>query len=472
MPNLWNDLHRPRWELLMHKLIITNQIQIPFINDEFDDFIYSNLTMLNPKWLENQRLGRFNRNTPKELRFYEETGSKKTGVNLYAPRGFLKDILQYCETNKIKITIENRTHVYEDINWEFSGELRPFQKVAIRNILKEDQGVLCAPTGSGKTVMAIYVISNHRQPTIIIVHTKELLYQWADRLKAFLNINDNQIGFVGDGILQDDRDITIALIQTLNKYPEIVNNHGFLIVDECHRCPSRTFTEAIKEFQGKYILGLSATPFRRDGLTKVINWYAGPILHTIGPQELIQTGHITSIEAIIRRTNFITLLENPSTEYSTLLLEISQDKERNLMIAKDVAAAVSMGETCLVLTDRKAHCDELKRLISPVPAEILTGDTLDKPRKKIVENVNKGKIKVLICTGQLIGEGFDCKNLSAIFLTMPISYHGRIIQYLGRVLRPAKGKERALVYDYFDQSVKCLYSGYKSRQKEYKKLGG
>ena len=455
----------------MLKLIIKNNIQVPYVDEQTDDFLYNSLTMPNPKWLENHRLGRYNWGTPKELTFYEEEGEE----GFFVPRGFLNDIIDYCEKNNIKYQIDNQTHKYENVNWEFTGTLRPFQKIAVKKMLSEDTGTLCAPTGSGKTVMGLYIIAQRKQPTLIVVHTKELLHQWIDRIEQFLNINKNQIGQIGNGNLDENKNITVALIQTLKKYQEIIDQYSYLMIDECHRAPSKTHTDIASQFKGRYITGLSATPYRNDKLDKVIEWYCGPILHKISAGELIKKGHIIGIKSIIRRTNFNSQLENPADEYPKLLQEISFDKERNQMIVNDIIEVVGNKETCLVLSDRKAHCQELKDLLSlslksGYGIEILTGDTPIAPRKKIVENVNNGKIKILIATGQLIGEGFDCKNLSSLFLTMPIKFSGRIIQYIGRVLRPKKGKDKALVYDYFDQNIRCLYSGFKNRQKEYKKL--
>jgi len=453
----------------MLTLTITNKIQIPYHDEKMDDFLYGSLTMPNPTWVENHRMGRFNWKTPKELFFYEEFDKE----GLLTPRGFLLDIVEYCEINNIKYQINNQTHIFKNIDIKFSGELHPFQKIAIKEMLSQNIGTLCAPTGSGKTVMGIYMICNRQQPTIIIVHTKELLYQWIERLKEFTDIKNHQIGMIGDSKLDEEKEVTIALIQTLRKYPEIVNTYSHLIVDECHRCPSKIFTDVVTEFSGRYITGLSATPYRRDGLSKCIEWYCGSIMHEINPQELIQKGHITGIKSTIRETNFISTLEDPAAEYSKLLQELSLNKERNQMIVDDIIKVSNSGETCLVLSDRKIHCQKLANLItekSNIPMTILTGDVSPEPRKQIVENVNNGKIKILIATGQLIGEGFDCKNLSALFLTLPIKFSGRIIQYLGRVLRPKKGKNKAIIYDYFDPAVKCLYGSMKNRKREYKKL--
>ena len=172
---------------------------------------------------------------------------------------------------------------------------------------------------------------------------------------------------------------------------------------------------------------------------------------------------------IIRETNFNTLLD-ASEEYSKMLSELTQDRKRNLQVVQDVIAeANNGGGICLVLSDRKAHCETFKALLSDygVKAEVLTGDIGNRDREAIVDLLNSGHIKVLIATGQLIGEGFDCKGLSTLFLTTPIKFSGRVIQYLGRVLRPASGKDKAKVYDYIDHRVGVLRAAAKARQRVY-----
>jgi len=449
-------------------LTISNRVKVPYLNEALDDFIYNSLTFLNPKWIENKRMKRFNWDTPKELTFYEEEGSD----DLYVPRGFLVDIAQYCKKNNISFKINNQTYKHKNINWKFSGTLKPFQKIAVKKMLSADIGTLCSPTGSGKTVMGLYMIAARKQTTLILVHTRELLAQWNDRIFSFLNINKNQIGQIGGGKIDENKNIAVGLIQTLRNYPEIIDKYSYLMIDEAHRTPSKTHTDIVSQFKGRYITGLSATPFRNDKLDKVIQWYAGPILHEIKQRELIETGDIMGIQSIIRKTNFNSQIEDPSKAYTKLLQEISFDKERNLMIANDIMEAVANGETCLVLSDRKIHCQELQDCLEKqgMASTVLTGDTHITKREQIVKDVNAGKIKILIATGQLIGEGFDCKNLSCLFLTMPIRYSGRIIQYIGRVLRPMAGKDKATIYDYFDHSVKCLHGGMRGRKKEYKKL--
>jgi superfamily II DNA or RNA helicase len=430
------------------KIIVSNKLQIKDASDLLLEEIKHRLTIENPVWIENEKMGRWQGETPPRLRYFEQTPS-----GLITPRGFLPQLIGMAKRCGEPFQIEDRRRVLAEVDFQFSGELRPFQKEAAAAILARDMGTLAAPTGSGKTVMALYMVSQRRQPVLIITHTKELLNQWAARIGQFLGIPENEIGRIGDGEKTVGEKITVALVQTLYKCADEVFPHvGYLIVDECHRAPARTFTEAVSAFDCKFITGLSATPWRRDRLSKLIFWYVGNVVHEVDKGHLIETGDVLPAEVVWRETQFKPYLD-PASEYSKMLSELTEDPERNRLIVQDIAQEASNGGgICLVLSDRKTHCEVLHCLLSRegIESHVLTGDLSDGDRKATVEALNSGKIKVLIATGQLIGEGFDCKELSTLFLTTPIKFDGRLVQYLGRVLRPASGKDKATVYDYVD----------------------
>ena len=235
------------------------------------------------------------------------------------------------------------------------------------------------------------------------------------------------------------------------------------------RTPSRTFTEAVTAFDCKYMLGLSATPWRRDKLSRLIFWHIGDVHHEVDKADLIENGDILQAEVITRETEFRPY-HDPTDEYSKMLSELTEDPERNHLIASDVASeANNGGGICLELSDRKAHCEALQALLHKfnLDSELLTGDVPARQRQDIVERLNQGKVKVLIATGQLIGEGFDCKGLQTLFMATPIKFNGRVLQYLGRVLRPAPGKRKAKVYDYVDINVGVLKASGKARSRAY-----
>lgn len=198
------------------------------------------------------------------------------------------------------------------------------------------------------------------------------------------------------------------------------------------------------------------------------------MVYEIKQDHLIESGDILQAEIITRKTGFDTCLD-ASEEYSQMLSELTKDPQRNNQIVQDVVRETNNGGgICLVLSDRKAHCEDIQTLLKShgIKAELLTGDINGKERESIVDQLNKGLVKVLIATGQLIGEGFDCEGLSTLFLITPIKFSGRVIQYLGRVLRPAPGKEQAKVYDYVDSKVGVLVTSAKARQKVYLELRG
>ena len=254
---------------------------------------------------------------------------------------------------------------------------------------------------------------------------------------------------------------------------DLENHFGHLVIDECHRCPSRTFTEAVTSFDCRYMLGLSATPYRRDGLTKLIGWHLGRKIE-VRQSDLTEEDIIQDVEVIVRETAFVTDFD-ASEEYSQMLSELTEDNSRNRLIVGDIIKEASNGGgVCLVLSDRKEHCHALQDMLSKqgMNADVLTGSVCNGERKTIVERLHAGKVKVLIATGQLIGEGFDCKGLSTLHMACPVKFSGRLIQYLGRVLRPAPGKDRARVYDYCDLRVGVLAASARARQQVYRSIDG
>jgi superfamily II DNA or RNA helicase len=308
---------------------------------------------------------------------------------------------------------------------------------------------------------------------LIIVHTKELAAQWMQRIETFLGLESSTVGMIGGGKKILGEKITIALVQSLYKCAEEVSGRiGFLVVDECHRCPSRTFTEAVTGFDSRYMLGLSATPWRRDKLSKLIFWHLGDVHHEVDKKHLVETGDVLPAEVIVRETAF-TPFYDPVNEYSKMLSELTADTDRNVLIAGDVAREAADNEgICLVLSDRKAHCENLRALLKfrfKVASELLTGDLNMDERQRVIARLNHNAVKVVIATGQLIGEGFDCPNLSTLFLATPIRFSGRVLQYLGRVLRPAPGKEIARVFDYVDVRVDTLARAAQARQRVYRR---
>lgn len=452
-------------------VVLTSNLRLRGGPPELRTTLMEALELSNPKWVENERMGRWNRGVPRTLKFYDKVGAD----GLWIPRGYLRQLILLCRRMGVDHRIEDRRRSLPPVEFAFSGDLRAFQAEAVEQMAARDFGTLASPTGSGKTVMALGLVARRRQPTVVVVHTKDLAAQWVERIGAFLSIPAAECGMIAGGRARIGERITVALVQSLYKCAEEVSARtGFLVVDECHRCPSRTFTEAVTGFDCRYMLGLSATPYRRDNLSRLIFWHLGDVHHEIARDDLVRSGAVLAADIVSRATAFRSY-SDPLTEYSRMLSELTGDTERNLLIARDVAAeAAGGGGISLVLSDRKAHCENLKTLLLhrfKTPSELMTGDLPPQERQAVVDRLNAGAARVVIATGQLVGEGFDCPNLSSLFLATPIRFSGRVLQYLGRVLRPAPGKERARVFDYVDTEVETLAKAAEARRRVYVRAG-
>jgi len=431
---------------------------------EVEEYFTEQLSFVNPKWLENEKHGYWQGDTPQMLYFIEPDGE-----NLIIPRGFASRLIKILDYNNVEHSINDETQTLPEVSFTFKGSLHLFQRDAVDAALKKRFGVLNAPTGSGKTVMALYLIAERGQPALVIVHSTDLMQQWRDRAIEFLGLSEDEIGLIGDGQKTIGERLTIGIVNSIYKIAKDLSPKiGFLIIDEAHRCPSRTFTEAVGAFDSKFMLGLSATPYRRDGLTKLIYFYLGDQVHNIEPKELQAIGKIMTPKLIKRTTNFDYDFDD---DYTKMISELTYDEERNYQIANDVIRESNGNGISLVISDRKAHCQALYGLVRDRKSSVLlTGDISSKKRKEIIKKLNEGGVQVLVTTAQLLGEGFDLKALSKIFMATPIKFTGRTIQCVGRILRTSEGKEQPIIYDYVDRPG-VLQASFFSRRRAYTELG-
>jgi superfamily II DNA or RNA helicase len=364
--------------------------------------------------------------------------------------------------------IEDLRRRLAEVDFSFQGELRSYQQQAVQDILRRHFGVLVAGTGSGKTVIALEVITRRSQPTLILVHSRELMYQWEERVRQFLGV---KAGLIGDSKF-DIQPLSIAIVNTArNRLDELVPCFGHLIVDECHRVPATLFTEVVKRFDSYFMLGLSATAYRReDGLTRLIYLYMGDRAHQVDPKELAASGAVLKPEFIQRPTSFKYVFRG---NYQALMNSLTKNEQRSQQIAEDIYKETRQTDgIILVVSDRVAHCRKLADLLDEkgLQASVLTGKQAMAERSEIVESVHLGEIKVLISTLQLVGEGFDAAGLTTLFLTTPIKFTGRLRQVIGRILRPASGKQPKVI-DYVDEHVGVLRNSARIRRQAYEMDG-
>jgi superfamily II DNA or RNA helicase len=425
----------------------------------------------NPLFYERQRLRLSTHQTPRLIRCYEEDLT-----HLHLPRGLLGQVSDAVANAGSRLTVDDRRPVHAPLPLEFHGKLTPLQQRAVEAMLPKDDGVLVAPPGTGKTVIACALIARRKQPTLILAHSKPLLDQWRSQLQALLGLPSTQIGQRGGGRRKLTGTVDLAMIQSLKAVDDLASffdAYGLIVVDECHHLPAVSFEAAVRRAPVRHFLGLTATPYRRDGLQEIVTMQCGPIRHRIAHDES-PAGEI-SLELAVRETEFALAdtVDTPIQEVFRLLVE---SEERTALVCDDVLAAIGEGRRCLVLSQWKQHCRLLAEAIRSrgVMPLVLEGGLGKRARAALleqIENTPAGEHLVVIATGQYLGEGFDCPQLDTLFLAFPLSFKGRLIQYTGRLMRNHDGKTTVRVYDYADIRVPVLRAMHARRLATYRKLG-
>ena len=390
---------------------------------------------------------------------------------LILPRGFLGQILGQIAELKLEFELIDLRVKLPPVDFEFKKIcLRSYQQSAVEKMVKYNFGILVAPPGSGKTVMGIELFAKSSQPCLILVHRRELLDQWVDRLNVFLGIPLDKIGIVGAGKKTWSDLVTVATVQTLctmlTDLDSISKKFGMVIVDECHHIPASTFSNVIEKLNPFYMYGLTATPGRKNKDEKVIYSKIGQIITKVDPQVDIHPIMRNRVNVNIVNTSLELPFQYNQDNYEMLLRVLVYDTNRNLQIKNDVLKMVELKKSILVLTERKEHVTLLEMYLGKFCNVItMTGDDPKTVRAKKMVQIRKGNFQVLIATGQLMGEGVDISVLDCLFLVFPFSFEGKLIQYIGRIQRT---QNQQIVYDYRDVKIDFLDNMFKKRQQYYK----
>lgn len=394
------------------------------------------------------------------------------------PRGCLDAARALLKDNGIRCDLRDERFGGDPIQFNFVGTLRPDQEQAVSAMLQHDAGVLCAPTAFGKTVTAAAIIARRGVNTLVLVHRTELLKQWQERLQTFLGLDTKAakalVGTIGGGKAKPTGQIDIAVMQSLSRQGEVnglVENYGQVIVDECHHVGATSFDAILKRTKAKYVLGLTATPIRRDGLQPVIFMQCGPIRHTAtrpasAPHDL----------EVVPRSRFTRIDLPAAAGIQDVFRHLANDLARTDAIATEVTAAYEQGRKVLVLTERTEHLDAiLVALETKVPKPfVLHGRMSKKQRAALISELDAlapEAPRILLATGKLVGEGFDHPPLDTLVLAMPISWKGTLQQYAGRLHREHASKTDVRIIDFVDTGYPALLRMWDKRQRGYRAMG-
>ena len=426
----------------------------------------------NPEYYEKERLRFSTWNTPRFLRCYRETIGE-----LLLPRGIADQAARMVGEAGSNLEVTDACSSPTSIDVTLRAELSDRQRSALDALIPHHLGVLVAPPGSGKTVIACGVIAHRRLPTLIVVDRQPLVEQWRDRLGEHLGMADQGDRSTWRRPQQGEgrhryRDGTKPR-STGGPRERSPKAYGLVIVDECHHVPAVTFERVVREMPVRHWLGLTATPYRRDHLEKLITMYCGAERHRMTSDhdenlrvERVLVTHPTGHE------------QSGDEELSiqAVFRGLVEDDERSRQICGDVAAAIEVQRNCLVLTQWTEHLEalsgELHRL--GIEAIVMRGGMGKKARAsasaEMQVQASAGGL-ALLATGSFLGEGFDLPQLDTLFLAFPLAFKGRIVQYVGRVLRPTAGKSKVEVHDYVDINVPVLARMQAKRLPAYASLG-
>jgi superfamily II DNA or RNA helicase len=382
--------------------------------------------------------------------------------------------LSLLRDNGIATQLHDERFAGHSLNVEFTGKLRMDQEVAVSAMLHHNHGVLCAPTAFGKTVVAAAIIARRRVNTLVLVHRTELSKQWQERLQAFLGVDRKFVGTIGGGKSRATGNIDIAVMQSLSRQGEVdalVENYGQVIVDECHHIGAVSFDAILRRTKAKYVLGLTATPIRRDGQQPIIFMQCGPIRHTAAqpagaPQDL----------EVVPRSRFAEIDLLPDAAIQDVFRHIATDDERTRDIAAEVKNAFAQGRKVLVLTERTDHLDAIRTALNghTPPPLVLHGRMSRKQRSLLIAELDAlpaDAPRILLATGKLVGEGFDHPALDTLVLAMPVSWKGTLQQYAGRLHREHLGKTDVRIIDFIDTGHPTLLRMWERRQRGYRAMG-
>lgn len=418
--------------------------------------------------------------------------AEQTERYLALPRGCREALTALLEEIGVSFSFADETNFGTSIPVTFNGVLREEQQPAADAMLQHDTGVLSATTAFGKTVVASYLIAQKQVNTLILVHTQALMTQWKKALEQFLTFDVqppeppkgrgrkaiwSPVGQIGAG--KDTRHgmVDVAVMQSLidgDDVKDYVREYGMVIVDECHHVSAVSFERILKTACAKTVYGLTATPTRQDGHHPIIFMQCGEIRYRVDAKSQAQKRpfehYLIPCFTSFRKTY------SKETKMPQIYKDLEDSELRNRRIVDDVCTVLREGRTPIILTERREHVQTLAELLRGQCEHIicLTGAATAKAKRETMETLQaipETESVTVIATGSYVGEGFDEPRLDTLFLALPISWKGKVAQYVGRLHRSYSGKTEVRVYDYADIHVPVLERMYQKRLKSYALIG-
>jgi len=399
-------------------------------------------------------------------------------LHIGLPRGCLADLAKLLRRHDIALDVGDERTLGEALALTFRGELTAAQGSAARTMLAHDTGVFVAPPGTGKTVIGAHLIAARGRSTLVLVHRLPLLDQWITQLEVFLGIDRNEIGQIGGAKRSPTGRLDVAMIQSLvrkDSVADLVAGYGHVIVDECHNLAAVQFERVLKEVKARYIVGLTATPQRRDGHQPITEMQLGPVRFKVDGKAQAEMRPFEH-RLVVRETTVRPIDVGVGAGIQEVYGALARDVPRNSMILNDVIRALEEGRSPILLTERKEHLAFFVKRLARLARHLVVlqggmGAKADREVRAQLAAIPPHEERLLLATGRYIGEGFDDARLDTLFLALPVAWKGTLVQYAGRLHRLHPGKREVRIYDYVDRDVPVLLRMFEKRLRGYRSMG-
>ena len=455
--------------VLAQRLFVVNEgVPSPLLNQ-----IKRLAAFQNPEFYKRQSLRLSTVRTPRVIECAEELAA-----HVALPRGCRTELEELLAANGVALDVVDERVVGAPLAVRFQGSLTAVQQAAAAALLAHDMGVFVAPPGVGKTVVGTYLVGARACSTLVLVHRRPLLDQWLAQLAHFLGLQTKDIGQIAGSKRTPTGRLDVAMIQSLvrkDSVADLIAGYGQVIVDECHHVPAVQFERVLREVKARYVVGLTATPQRRDGHQPIAAMQLGPVRFKVAAKSQIAARPFEH-RLVVRETTFRMPASDEQTSIQQIYAALTRDETRNVVISNDVIRALEEGRSPILITERKEHLDYFVRRFERIARHLVVlqggmGVKADRATRAQLEGIPSDEPRLLLATGRYIGEGFDDPRLDTLFLALPVSWKGTLVQYTGRLHRLHPGKSEVRIFDYVDLRVPVLLRMFEKRLRGYRAIG-
>lgn len=461
----------------------------------FERKLHERLVFTNPEYEQRHNAGLWIGNIPPTI-----SCIRKIRGSYIIPRGFYHELINLCQKLRQPYRIIDIRRSFPPIEVEFHGYLKEYQQQAAEAILERDFATIVGGYKTGKTVIAIYTISERKQPTLIMIPKLELLESWYKKLQIFLQIPEKEIGLYIQGVKSMGEKVTIAHISEVMKYwEELANQFGYVILDDAHRCPTRIVTQILPRFDSMYMLGLCHELNPHDKHSHLVRLYLGEPVFTIDARSAREGCGTIKAEVVAKPTNF-NYLYRSRADYLGMFQQLMEDPSRTELIADDVEKALESGDgPVAIIAGGPIQEDMFYQIMSSrgysvhkvsIPYDVLQDHEIrEENDDQESSSVNSGKLfvdipddyDILVLTPRVLVHCYPyLKKVRSLFLAVPLYFTDPLLnalkvltaspgnggsrgEYTSSSDRPGKMK----IFDYVDINIGLLTNYFRMRSYNY-----